>query len=89
LPPVGAYDKYESMNCYSGHGGQEIDGGGVSVASAEECERSCDEDDSCDCVTFRKSGSAWCWKRAACQPSQFLNDGGYDSYVKSKTETVV
>lgn len=89
LPPLGAYDKYESTNCYNGHGGQEIDAGGAQVASAEECERICDEDDSCDCVTFRKSGSAWCWKRAACQPSQFLNDGGYDTYVKAKTDVVV
>lgn len=87
--PLGEYAKYESANCYAGHGGQEIDSGGAQVASAEECERRCDEDESCECVTFRKSGSEWCWKRAACQPAQFLSDGGYDTYVKAQAETVV
>merc|ERR1712046_58414 len=50
--------------------------------SVESCEARCDDDDSCDCVTFRASDGK-CWKRNNCVPDEFPDDSVYDTYVKS------
>ncbi len=78
-----AYNLYEGKNSYSGHGGTDIDSqpaGGLTVA---QCAARCDADTDCSCVTYSNStGGGECWKRAACQPSGFADDGAYDVYVK-------
>jgi len=83
------YDVYWGKNAYNGVGAIEIDSDNSAPAgqSAESCQRRCDAENLCDCVTFRKSDGK-CWMRAACVPSLF-GDGGssYDTYVRmSKPE---
>jgi hypothetical protein len=86
-PPLGNYTKHAGRNCYDGHGARSLDGGGVGPLSAPDCERRCDADAACDCVTYQP-GASHCWKRAACVPAQFEQNGGYDVYVKAGGITV-
>lgn len=85
LPPIDGYTAFPGKNCFNGHGGEEISGA-MAVASDDECKSLCDQDDACDCVT---SDSQQCWKRASCEPSQFLADDGYTTFVKSQPKTMV
>ncbi len=70
LKPVG-YSAYEGLNCYSGHGGDDIDRDAVPDLSAEQCMARCDGHAECQCVTFAAAGGL-CWMRTNCQSSGFV-----------------
>ena len=82
-PPLPEYRRFTDANCYAGHGGTEIDAG-ASPFSVAECERRCDADPACDCVTYQPS-SRTCYKRGKCEPDKFGSGGGFDVYVRQKT----
>ena len=48
-PP--GYTLYANSNCYSGHGGVDIDSTPVQPQTAAQCTARCDADAQCDCVT--------------------------------------
>jgi hypothetical protein len=78
------YLSYPKQHSYAGHGGTDIDSddsapSGLDVAM---CEKRCDADEACDCVSFRPSDGK-CWKRSACDPDEFEADSNFDTYVKS------
>jgi formylglycine-generating enzyme required for sulfatase activity len=69
------YSTYTNANCYSGHGGLEIDDDqsapvGLTVS---ECQDHCSADKDCECVTQQISNGK-CWKRKACNPAGFAGD---------------
>merc|ERR1711904_699240 len=47
----------------------------------------CDRDNACDCVTYQPDPFL-CWKRAACEPSEFVSDDEYSTYVKANRKAV-
>jgi len=85
----GEYSAHTNKNTYNGHGSIEIDGNGSAPEglSIEQCQKRCDEDNYCDCVTFQRSNGK-CWKRASCIESMFADgQNQYDTYVRiSKPE---
>ena len=78
VPP--GYTQYPHANCFDGAGGVEIDKNAVHGLSAAQCTKRCDDDATCDCVTF--CSEAWsgncakgdCWRRGQCDPDQFYKD---------------
>ena len=78
------YIAYPGKTAYTGHGGTEIDSESTAPSglSVDSCEARCNVDASCECVSFRPADGK-CWKRGACQPSQFGSDSSFNTYVKS------
>jgi hypothetical protein len=82
------YLAYEGYNCYSGHGGTEIDTDPVTGLTAEQCAQRCTDDSYCHCVTYcaKDSGACAggqgnCWKRANCYPNIFEHDSATDPFT--------
>eukprot|EP00937_MAST-01D_sp_MAST-1D-sp2_P003742 g3742.t1 len=75
------YTKVSGANCYSGHGGEEIDVQPATGLSVSQCEARCDADDACACVTYWPAQKQ-CWMRAACVASEFLPQADMDVYVR-------
>jgi hypothetical protein len=91
------YTYYANENCWSGHGGTDIDGGPVAVGLTDaQCVQKCTDTNACDCVTFfqgpgssgdngTKPGS--CWRRKQCAPARFdKNVTGFEVYVKNRIQ---
>lgn len=82
------YVKYSGRNAYAYRGATNIDSDKTAPLELSEwqCQKRCNEDESCDCVTYeRQSGK--CWKRRSCEPSDFeYSDtvSGYDVYVRDQ-----
>jgi hypothetical protein len=76
------YIKWDGRNCYSGHGGIEIDTDQTAPTglTPDQCIDRCKKDGRCGCVTFQQSNGK-CWKRGECVPTQFAKSGNYDAYV--------
>jgi hypothetical protein len=87
-PSTGDYVVYPGTTSYAGHGGVEIDTDATALlgATPASCERRCDSDSFCDCVSFRASDGK-CWKRSLCVPEQFGSDSAFDTYVKHASPT--
>merc|ERR1719379_242418 len=83
---MGGYTHHPGRNCYTGHGGVDIDVAGVSGMTPATCAARCDADSTCDCVTFAPA-SGLCWKRRACEEGGWTRDTSYDVYVKPTTPT--
>merc|ERR1719468_213185 len=79
-PPAPTYTEYKGMNCYNGHGGEELSGYWTGL-DVDQCEIHCNEDEDCTCVTYA-SGNGACWTRANCVPAKFEVSGAYSVYVK-------
>lgn len=78
------YVGFPSQHSYAGHGGIEIDSEDSAPygLDVDKCEKRCDDDEACDCVSFRHSDGK-CWKLSACDPDEFEIDSDYGTYVKS------
>lgn len=85
-PPPAAYTRHADQNCFTGHGGEELDIDGVGSLTVEQCESRCDADVRCECVTYQASVST-CWKRASCVVANFEAAAGYDTYVRTLPRT--
>ena len=71
-PSPEGYTLFSHQNSYSGHGGIDIDTVPVYVATMEQCAKRCEQDATCECVTFQPSKKGFnCWKRSACVVYQF------------------
>ena len=70
---AGAFVEYAGANCYSGHGGTEIDVLPTTAALAA-CAASCRATAACECFTYDAAASQ-CWRRTACKPDYFEQVG--------------
>ena len=70
---AGEFVEYAGANCYSGHGGTEIDDMPTTVSLAA-CAVSCRATAACECFTYDAAASQ-CWRRTACQPDYFEQVG--------------
>eukprot|EP00035_Acanthoeca_spectabilis_P016275 m.329381 g.329381 ORF g.329381 m.329381 type:complete len:392 (+) comp16507_c1_seq4:1159-2334(+) len=93
------YTEYRNLNCFSGHGGINIDGsGGIAPAhtniTTQECIGLCDASSnesfcpwSCQCVVFKPadggSGLGTCWRRSSCTPTACPTAEGFATYVRA------
>ena len=79
------YNGYFSSNVYSGHGGDDIDTDPVPDLTVDQCASRCTDDVKCGCVAYKPGSGATgdCWKRANCQPENFLVGAPYNTFMKS------
>merc|ERR1712232_1404479 len=78
---------HENTNCYSGHGGDNIDddsdvghGGG----SEYSCNRYCEQTPDCQCATFEPA-TGKCWRLRWCNIGQCLYDPKYKVITSGQT----
>jgi hypothetical protein len=81
--PEYVYSHDASKNCYNGHGCEDIDDAGTTVAAPEQCARRCDAEEDCECFVYHFDDQL-CWRRKHCEPSHFLDATGYRVYTKTK-----
>jgi hypothetical protein len=82
------YSKYAGENCYSGHGGVDIDTAatapeGLTVA---QCEARCNSDSACECVIYQLNKEK-CFKRKSCDVPKCTSVQAYDCYIKPGAPT--
>ncbi len=78
------YTLWAGQNCYTGHGGVEIDVNPILNLTVQQCQARCDADTNCSCVTYQAS-SEKCWRRAQCVPN-FFEASKFDTYVKESSQ---
>lgn len=80
------YQTFEGKTCWNGQGAIEIDDDSSAPSGLSEdlCKARCDDDSSCDCVSFMPSEGK-CWKRTACSIDQCGDDGEYSTFVKTSS----
>ena len=78
------YTKYSNLNCWTGHGGVNIDNSSSAPEglNATECEARCDADPHCYCLVILAKPAGKCYKRSFCYPKQCEAADGVDVYIK-------
>ena len=88
---AGDYADHAGMNCYTGHGGVNIDSGSAARTLAlADCEAWCDATAACTCVVQGAAGAAEaskCWRRSACTPAGCASDSKYSTFIKPPVPT--
>merc|ERR1712151_1087411 len=74
---------YENTNCYSGHGGDNIDDdSNVRYTESEySCSQYCESTRDCECATF-EPGSGRCWRLRWCNIGQCQYEHQFKVYVR-------
>ena len=89
-PPSEAnYTRYAGMNSLIGCGATaEIDEKNATIGlSVGACEKTCDADPACGCVTYRLRNGQ-CYRRGGCSPGHFCAaKSSFDTYVKKTATT--
>ena len=77
------YTNYSDLNCWTGHGGVNIDNSTTAPAGLNlaQCKARCDADPSCFCVVLVTSTQK-CYKRSLCLPKKCMPTSGMDVYTK-------
>ena len=82
----GDYAGHVGMNCFTGHGGVNIDSGSAARTLAlADCEAWCDATAACTCVVQGATAAAEaskCWRRSACTPTGCASDSKYNTFIK-------
>ena len=85
----GNYSELNHTNCWTGHGGVNIDHGPVaSTFTVPSCEARCDATPGCHCVVMFANASATngvlsgCWRRTACVPAKCMATGTFNTFLK-------
>eukprot|EP01043_Picozoa_sp_COSAG02_P037024 COSAG02_NODE_2752_length_8098_cov_1.961495_1_plen_214_part_10 len=83
------YTELNHTNCWTGHGGVNIDHGPVaSTFTVPSCEARCDATPGCHCVVMFANASATngvlsgCWRRTACVPAKCMATGAFNTFLK-------
>ena len=80
-PPSPGWNLLQRLNCYSGFGGVDMDGGqpwraAIDVAS---CKAGCAADTACVGITYTNLAVGPCYRRSAIMPCLCLKDNNYNS----------
>jgi len=77
------YVAYLNKNAYDNNGAVDITKSESPTGhTVDSCEQLCNEDATCDCITFRSSDGK-CWKRHSCVPTEWAGGSNtYDVYLK-------
>ena len=85
----GNYTELDRTNCWTGHGGVNIDTGPVaSTFTVPSCEAHCDQTPGCHCVVMFANASAGngvlsgCWRRSSCVPAKCVATGAFNTWLK-------
>ena len=85
----GNYTELRHTNCWTGHGGVNIDHGAVaSTFTVTSCEAHCDATQGCHCVVMFANASAsngvlsGCWRRSSCVPAKCVATGVFNTWLK-------
>jgi len=82
-----AYTRFSGQNAYDGHGGTPLPPiSGIPHTTMHECKSMCNEDPACQCVVFQSGDvpglpADTCFMRTDCNPTKFVDQDQYDTYV--------
>jgi hypothetical protein len=83
------YTELTHMNCWTGHGGVNIDHGpAASTFTVPSCQARCDATKGCHCVVMSANASAsngvlsGCWRRSSCVPAKCVAAGAFNTWLK-------
>lgn len=86
------YDSHAGRNCYNGHGAVSIDDewSAITGIDAAACQRRCDANALCDCVTYSVSvdgatPASRCWMESHCQLDKCAVDDHFIVFVKQRS----
>lgn len=79
---------YYNRNCYTNHGGNNMDSDGQEKTSGsmEACSQYCDSSSGCACATYEPS-STKCWRLYSCSVDQCDQNSNYRVYTRSSSSS--